>query len=59
MTCPVCGEKTTVFDSASDGECVYRERKCIECGYKFITTETESNDKYKLYELRKRKKVKK
>ena len=58
MTCPICGEKTLVIDSASDCECVYRKRKCVKCNYKFITTEyeCESNDKYMLSRLRNQRK---
>lgn len=52
MTCPVCGEKTTVCNSAADCECVYRMRKCKDCGYKFATTERESNDSEILKQLR-------
>ena len=43
MTCPVCGEKTTVVESVADIECVYRKRRCLECGHTFTTTEQESN----------------
>ena len=53
MTCPVCGGKTTVFNSVSDCERVYRRRKCLECNYKFTTTEVESDDKQMLLKLRK------
>ena len=52
MTCPVCGEKTTVINSASDCECVYRRRKCVVCGHRFTTTEQESNDTRILYSLK-------
>ena len=45
MTCPVCGEKTTVIDTESaDVESVYRLRKCKKCEYKFCTIETECVD---------------
>lgn len=58
MTCPVCGEKTIVIDSVADSDCVYRKRKCVECGHRFITAEVESNDEYTLKMLRyERKKV--
>ena len=52
MTCPVCGEKATVINSASDCECVYRRRRCVECGHIFTTTEQESNDTKILNRLR-------
>lgn len=52
MTCPVCGEKTIVINCAGDCECVYRRRKCVECGHKFTTTEQESNDTEILLRLR-------
>ena len=52
MTCPVCGGKTTVIDCAADCECVYRQRKCVECGHKFTTTEQESDVIYILKSLR-------
>lgn len=51
MTCPVCGGKTTVYVSATDCECVYRGRKCLECGYKFNTVEAESNEKFSVYRI--------
>lgn len=41
MTCPVCGGKTVVIDSFSECDCIYRERKCAECGHRFTTAETE------------------
>ena len=44
MTCPCCFERTTVTDSRTDGETVYRRRRCDSCGYVFFTTETESDD---------------
>lgn len=44
MTCPVCGEDTKVYYTASDNDCVYRERACISpsCGYVFVTEEIDS-----------------
>lgn len=42
MTCPVCGGKTKVDETCTDGEQIYRRRVCKECGYIFYTTETES-----------------
>ena len=62
MTCPVCGARTTVIDTASaDVECVYRMRKCKDCEYKFYTIETECNNDNnenirKIYNKRRRKK---
>lgn len=52
MTCPICGGDTKVIDSAADCECVYRKRKCVECGHKFATSEIESGDGYTLATLR-------
>jgi len=43
MTCPVCGKETRVIESATDGERVYRHRKCMECGYCFHTIEEDCN----------------
>ncbi len=54
MTCPVCGEKTIVQNTAHDCECIYRRRKCIACGYLFTTTEQESNDTEILLRLRRK-----
>lgn len=45
MNCPVCGGKTTVFNCRADCEGVYRRRKCLECDYRFYTTEEESDGK--------------
>lgn len=52
MTCPICGGKTKVIDSAADYESVYRKRKCVECGCRFETTEMEGGDADTLAELR-------
>ena len=49
MTCPYCEGKTKVVDTVCDVDCVYRERKCVTCGYRFLTTETESKTDYAAY----------
>ena len=59
MTCPVCGGKTTVYDSIADCESVYRKRKCVECDHKFITTESESNDEDTFEQLKYERRVNK
>lgn len=43
MTCPVCGGKTCITDSRSDGETVRRRRKCRECGHRFTTEEIDAD----------------
>jgi transcriptional regulator NrdR family protein len=58
MNCPACGGKTTVVDCAADCKCVYRKRKCVACGHTFATTEQESNDIYKLKNLRSKRNAK-
>lgn len=58
MTCPVCGGKTTVRESVADCECVYRRRKCLDCKYRFTTTEQESKDQRILTQLRLERKIK-
>ncbi len=45
MTCPVCGGKTRVECNVSEPDCVYRKRRCKECGYRFFTEETEIGEK--------------
>lgn len=52
MTCPVCGEKTTVRDSLTDCEVVCRERKCTDCGHVFHTEECEVRKPDRFFELR-------
>ena len=42
MTCPVCGEKTTVTESRDFGDHVIRRRKCLACSYVFCTEEVDS-----------------
>lgn len=44
MTCPVCGERTLIYDSRPDesGESVRRRRKCRVCGYRFTTIEVDA-----------------
>jgi transcriptional regulator NrdR family protein len=56
MTCPICGGKTKVINSAADYESVYRKRKCVECGRRFETTEMEGTDADTLAELRREQK---
>lgn len=43
MNCPICGEKTKVTDSRPDEDSVRRHRKCLECGYVFITIEMDED----------------
>lgn len=43
MTCPVCGGKSYVHNSRSDGETVRRYRKCRECGHHFTTEEIDAD----------------
>lgn len=43
MTCPVCGGKTHIVDSRSDGETVRRRRECLECKHRFTTKEIDVN----------------
>lgn len=52
MTCPVCFEKTRVFGTAPDEDTVYRIRECVSCGYRFCTTEVESDDKKRFGQVR-------
>ena len=42
MRCSMCGSKTKVIDTrhSSNNE-IYRKRRCIECGYEFISMEFE------------------
>lgn len=51
MTCPKCGERTTVIDSKADCEAVHRRRKCRVCGYVFFTVEMEAKSSLEFYEL--------
>ena len=43
MYCKECGGKTIVIDTRSFENEVYRKRKCIVCGRKFFTAETEDD----------------
>ena len=53
MTCPVCGEQTVVYNSATDIECVYRLRICKVCGHRFYTEEVENETaRTRLYKIR-------
>lgn len=49
MTCPVCGEKTTVVSSRGDVDVIYRKRKCCACGHIFYTEEYETRTAEKDY----------
>ena len=39
MTCPICGEKSKVVNTAVDVSEVVRLRKCTVCKYPFYTAE--------------------
>lgn len=43
MTCPLCNGKTMIWDSRHDEESVRRGRKCLDCGYKFLTVEIDKD----------------
>jgi transcriptional regulator NrdR family protein len=40
MKCPECGGKTKVENTKSDEWHVYRQRRCIKCGFRFYTEES-------------------
>lgn len=43
MTCPICNGKTKVIDSRHEDDSTRRRRECVECGYRFSTTEVDSD----------------
>lgn len=43
MTCPYCGSKTAVIDTADLDVIIYRKRKCCECSCTFYTVEQDSD----------------
>ena len=43
--CPECDGKTRVLDSRGVELNTYRKRVCKECGYTFVTEETEVEDR--------------
>jgi len=42
MTCPVCGEKTSVAETKNLGDHVIRRRRCTVCDYDFYTEEIDN-----------------
>lgn len=42
MLCPICLGETRVIDSrpTEDEMCVWRRRRCIECGHRYNTLES-------------------
>ena len=44
MTCPKCGGDTTVKNTMIECDLVARLRVCMDCEYKFYTSETEQAD---------------
>lgn len=52
MTCPICGDKTHVIDSASDTEQIYRRRECVSCKHRFYTVESECINREAEYKLK-------
>ncbi len=43
MTCPVCGCNTKVWDSRKNIDHVLRRRRCLGCGFRFNTIETDED----------------
>ena len=43
MNCPVCGGDTKVVYTVSEPCYVLRERKCLKCGNKFYTSESQGD----------------
>lgn len=41
MDCEICGGKSGVVDTVNDSDCIYRKRKCRECGHYFYTEEVD------------------
>lgn len=39
MTCPVCAGETKVIATRDQQDHVLRKRKCMVCGYRFLTVE--------------------
>lgn len=67
MVCTVCGRDVRVTDTLpSDDNCIYRRRKCLECGHSFFTMEIEIDilDRYhsqnwkRAYELKEKTRTK-
>lgn len=52
MNCPVCLEKTKVLDSRPNEDSVRRRRKCLKCGYVFVTIEMDEDMVKKMEENR-------
>ena len=63
MKCPVCNGNTGVYNSRPEVDCVRRNRRCYDCGYKFRTVEIDldmldagfliqANDKLDLTEVK-------
>lgn len=43
MYCKKCNIKTKVTESATEADCVYRERTCPNCGQTYYTIEREGD----------------
>ena len=43
MTCPKCGFKTAVVDTANLDVIIYRKRKCCKCNNIFYSIEQDTN----------------
>lgn len=37
MNCPECGGKAKKYKHLKDGDCAYKQLKCVECGNLFHT----------------------
>lgn len=43
MTCRICGEKATVYQTIKENDHVVRYRRCSKCGHQFRTLEMDDD----------------
>lgn len=43
MTCPMCGGDTKILETRSNEDSIKRRRKCLDCGYRFLTLEVDKD----------------
>ena len=43
MTCRICGEKATVYQTLKENDHVVRYRRCSKCNHQFITLEMDDD----------------
>ena len=57
MKCPVCGCGNSVaVDTHTEGDCIARRRKCLECNHRWSTIEIDKDQWYSALQIKEQRK---